>query len=239
MDATQGDPHRGRSRIDDDPAPGGTAPPAPTRTVGRVAPGARPRSNDARTPVQTRSNDRQRAMINAAARLLISEGFGAVTHRRVARASGVPQGSASYYFPSSSSLVKAAVEAAEDLRCTAATERAETLVRRDRGTTTTARLLIETFYAPTVDDSVVDVRLDPMLTAMRDPALRPILRASRPRLLAALRTVLEASGYEHVTDVDLLGHFIDASLLSAASYGTEDVLDRATETTARLLEHWR
>jgi DNA-binding transcriptional regulator YbjK len=178
-------------------------------------------------------------MVEAAARLLIAEGFPAVTHRRVAKAAGVPQGSASYYFPSSSSLVTAAVEAAEELRGSAATERAATLAHRERSTTRTARLLIETFYAPSVDDSVVDVRLDPMLTAMRDPALRPIMRASRPRLLAALRTVLDASGYQHVTDVDLLGHFVDASLMSAASDGAEQVLDRATETTARLLEHWR
>ncbi|MFF3066393.1 TetR/AcrR family transcriptional regulator [Oerskovia sp. NPDC057915] len=200
---------------------------------------ARRRSTDARVPVQARSSDRQRAMVDAAARLLLAEGFPAVTHRRVARAAQVPQGSASYYFPSSSALVTAAVEAAEELRGTAATQKAASLARRDRSTATTARLLIETFYAPSVDDQVVDVRLDPVLTAMRDPALRPILRASRPRLLGALRTVLEASGYDHVTDVDLLGHFIDAALLSAAADGTEDVLDRATGTTARLLEHWR
>ncbi|MEK8225994.1 hypothetical protein NKG05_07840 [Oerskovia sp. M15] len=118
-------------------------------------------------------------------------------------------------------------------------ERADALPRRHRSAAVTARLLIETFYAPSVDDTVVDVRLDPMLTAMRDPALRPILRTSRPRLLAALRTVLDASGYDHVADVDLLGHFIDAALMSAAVDGAEHVLDRATGTTARLLEHWR
>lgn len=217
----------------------GEEPPVAQNPVLGARPSPRPRSTDTRTPVQARSNTRQRAMIEAAAHLLLAEGFSAVTHRRVARASGVPQGSASYYFPSSSSLVMAAVEAAEELRATAAATRADSLPRCERTTTATARLLIETFYAPSVDDSVVDVRLDPVLTAMRDPALRPVLRASRPRLLAALRTVLDASGYEHVSDVDLLGHFIDASLLSAAADGSQDVLDKATETTARLLEHWR
>jgi DNA-binding transcriptional regulator YbjK len=215
------------------PPPLAPPPTSPAETDDARARGA------ARTPVQARSNDRQRAMIDAAARLLVTKGFSAVTHRQVARAAGVPQGSASYYFPSSSALVTAAVQAAEDERGSAALARAHGLPRRDRSTTTTARLLIETFYAPSVDDSVVDVRLDPMLTAMRDPALRPIMRASRPRLLDALRTVLDVSGYPHVTDVDLLGHFIDAALLSAASDGPEHVLDRATETTARLLRHWR
>lgn len=215
------------------------APPPPDSAPDAVPPTVRLRSTDTRTPVQGRSNLRQRIMVEAAARLLIDEGFPAVTHRRVARAAGVPQGSASYYFPSSSSLVTAAVEAAEDLRTAAATVKAEALPRRDRSSTTTARLLIETLYAPSVDDAVVDVRLHPMLTAMRDPALRPIMRASRPRLLDALRTVLDASGYGHVQDVDLLSYFIDASLLSAAADSDEHVLDRATDTTARLLDHWR
>lgn len=234
MSATQRGPV---DRPDDDPGSAGHPSGSPTTPAASQPPLRR--HTEARTPVQDRSNLRQRAMVEAAARLLIAEGFPAVTHRRVAKAAGVPQGSASYYFPSSSSLVTAAVEAAEELRGSAATERAATLAHRERSTTRTARLLIETFYAPSVDDSVVDVRLDPMLTAMRDPALRPIMRASRPRLLAALRTVLDASGYQHVTDVDLLGHFVDASLMSAASDGAEQVLDRATETTARLLEHWR
>jgi len=192
----------------------------------------------ARATVQDRSTTRQRAMVDAAARLLIEQGFGAVTHRQVARAAGVPQGSASYYFPTSASLVAAAVEAAEDLRATAAHAHADALPRRARSSTATARELIETLYAPHVDDSVVDVRLDPMLTAMRDPALRPIMRASRPRLLAALRTVLDASGREGAEDVDLLGHVVDAALLAAAAEEDGKVLDRATATVARVLDRW-
>ncbi|WP_454041555.1 TetR/AcrR family transcriptional regulator [Cellulosimicrobium sp. Marseille-Q8652] len=193
----------------------------------------------ARTTVQDRSTQRQRAMVDAAARLLVEQGFGAVTHRQVARAAGVPQGSASYYFPTTASLVAAAVEAAEDWRATAAEQRAGGLARRARSSTATARELIETLYAPHVDDAVVDVRIDPMLTAMRDPALRPIMRASRPRLLAALRTVLDASGYADAEDVDLLAHVVDAALVAAAAEEDGKVLDRATATVARLLDRWR
>ena len=200
--------------------------------AGAVAP------HGARATVQGRSAQRQRAMVEAAAHLLIEEGFGAVTHRQVARAAGVPQGSASYYFPTSASLVSTAVEAAEDVRATAAQERADALPREPRSSAATARELIETLYAPHVDDTVVDVRLDPMLTAMRDPALRPIMRASRPRLLAAARTVLDASGHAHVSDVDLVAHVVDAALLSAAAAEDGHVLDHATETVARFLDHW-
>ncbi|MGO2042166.1 MAG: hypothetical protein ACTH2O_06240 [Cellulosimicrobium funkei] len=125
------------------------------------------------------------------------------------------------------------------MRATAAQEHADALAHRRRSSTATARELIETLYAPHVDDSVVDVRLDPMLTAMRDPALRPIMRASRPRLLAAARTVLDASGHGRVTDTDLVAHVVDAALLSGAAAEDGHVLDHATRTVARFLDHWR
>ncbi|MFD6137328.1 TetR/AcrR family transcriptional regulator [Isoptericola sp. NPDC056618] len=196
-----------------------------------------------RRMVQGRGADKQRRMVEAAATLLIDEGFDAVTHRRVAEAAGLPQGSASYYFPSSAALVAAAVEAAEELRGTSALAAAGALPHRRRSPATTARLLIEVLYAPHVDDSVVTRRLDPMMTAMRDPALQPIMRRSRPRLLGAARTVLDASGFEEACadprDVDLVAHLVDAALLTAASSGADGVLDRAAKTVARLLERWR
>ncbi|MFE6970786.1 TetR/AcrR family transcriptional regulator [Isoptericola sp. NPDC057653] len=196
-----------------------------------------------RRMVQDRGADKQDRMVRAAAVLLIDEGFGAITHRRVAEAAGLPQGSASYYFPSSAALVAAAVEAAEELRGASAQAAADALPRRRRSAATTARLLVEVLYAPHVDDAVVARRLDPMMTAMRDPALQPIMRRSRPRLLAAARTVLAASGFEDACadprDVDLVAHLVDAALLTAASSGADGVLDRATATVARLLERWR
>ncbi|GGI06393.1 TetR/AcrR family transcriptional regulator [Isoptericola cucumis] len=207
----------------------------PDRATGATAPRSR-------RMVQGRGADKQRLMTDAAAVLLIEEGFAALTHRRVAEAAGLPQGSASYYFPSSGALVAAAVEAAEDVRAASATAAADALPRRRRSAATTARLLVEVLYAPHVDDAVVARRLDPMMTAMRDPALQPIMRRSRPRLLAAARTVLDASGFASVCadpqDVDLVAHLVDAALLTAASSGAERVLDRATGTVARLLERW-
>ena len=177
-------------------------------------------------------------MTEAAARLLIEEGIDAITHRRVATAAGLPQGSATYYYPSRAALLAAAVAAAEDVRATAAQAHADALSVRIRSARTTARLLIEVLFAPHVDDSVVSARLDPMFTAMRDPELGRIMHASRPRLLAAMTTVLKASGFAHVDDIDLLAHFVNAALLSAASGGSAHVLSDAEAPTARLLDHW-
>lgn len=178
-------------------------------------------------------------MTGAAARLLIEEGIDAITHRRVATAAGLPQGSATYYYPSRAALLAAAVSAAENMRALAAQAHADALPVRARSSRTTARVLIEVLFAPHVDDSVVSVRLDPMFTAMRDPQLGRIMHASRPRLLAAMTTALEASGFGHVDDVDLLAHFVYAALLSAASAGTGQVLRTAESPISRLLDGLR
>lgn len=188
---------------------------------------------------QERSGARQRALVVAAAKLLIDEGPGAVTHRRVAEAAGVPAGSANYYFPSKTQLYAEAVREAEEIRGNGALQLAEELAHRKRSDTTTASLLIETFYAPGLRADVVTTRLEPMLAAHRDPELRAIMLASRTRLLRALRIVLEKSGYEAVAagpDIDLLAQLIDASLIRAGLSGEPDPIVVAALSVARLLE---
>lgn len=192
-----------------------------------------------RRTVQDRSTTRQRAMVEAAARLLIDEGPDAITHRRVATAAGLPAGSATYYFPTRQELYAAAVRAAETLRSTSARERAEALPRRHRSARRTAELLLEVLYAPALDGAVVTRRLQPMLEATADPELRPIMAASRPALLEALRTTLERSGWEAVArsaDFDLTARMLDAALLYGAAVGDDDPVADAVEAVARLLE---
>jgi len=178
-------------------------------------------------------------MTQAAAVLLIEEGPEAVTHRRVATAADVPTGSASYYFPTQAALYAAAVQAAENLRSTSAQEYADSLARRHRSARRTAELLLETWYAPALDQAVVSRRLRPMLEAMTDPSLRPIMMASRPTLLTALKTTLERSGWTDVAtsrDVDLLVRMLDAALLHSAAAGERDPVHDAISIVARLLE---
>lgn len=192
-----------------------------------------------RRTVQDRSTARQRAMAEAAGRLLIDEGPDAITHRRVAAAAGVPAGSATYYFPTRRELYAAAVRAAEALRTAAARERAESLPRRQRSARRTAALLLEVLYAPALDEGVVTRRLRPMLEATADPALRPIMASSRPALLDALRTVLERSGWGSVArspDFELTARMLDAALLYGAAVGDRDPVRDAVDAVARLLE---
>jgi len=178
-------------------------------------------------------------MVDAAAHLLIEEGPDAVTHRKVAAAAGVPAGSAGYYFATRQELYAAAVAAAEQVRSTGAAARAAALPRRRRTASATARLLLEVLYAPALDRAVVTRRLQPMLEATSDPLLRPIMAASRPALLAALRETLDRCGWGTVgesADFDLVVRMLDAALLYGAAAGDEDPVADAVADVARLLE---
>lgn len=192
-----------------------------------------------RTTTQQRSSVRQQALVDAAATLLIQHGPGAVTHRRVAAEAGVPAGSANYYFPSKAVLYGEAVRRAEELRRDGAMAYAQAIPEDDRTPKETARLLIETFYAPGLDSDVVTIRLEPMLAAHRDPELRATMAEFRPGHLAALRVVLRRSGHAAVADgpdVDLLAQMIDASLMYAGMTGDTDPVAAAAGSVGRLLE---
>jgi len=197
------------------------------------------RATSTRETKQSRSTERQQAMLEAAARLLIDEGPGAVTHRRVAAAAGLPSGSANYYFPTKDGLYAAAVRAAEEMRGACARDYAEGTSRRRRTPASTARLLIETYYAPGLRPDVVATRLEPMLSADRTPGLHEIMAAARPGLLESLRIVLRRSGYDAVADgpdLDLIATTIDAALLHASSRGETDPVTAAEAMVARVLE---
>ncbi|TCI99097.1 TetR family transcriptional regulator [Aeromicrobium sp. IC_218] len=195
--------------------------------------------HQARRTKQARSAAQQEAMTRAAATLLIEEGPDAITFRNVARAAGVAEGSASYYFPSKRALYAAAVRAAETVRTTSARATAESLEVAERSPADTAGLMIEVFYAPALGPDVVTRRLEPMLDATRSPELHDVMAASRPHLLESLRIVLRRSGHATVADsedVELVAQQIDAGLLYGALAGEQDPVGFARRGVARVLE---
>lgn len=198
---------------------------------------------DAQGAKQERSRERKRRMAEAAARLLISDGPAAITHRRVAEAAGLAPGSGNYYFRSKQALYAAAVEGAEDLRSRVALERAEALDARPRTLEEIALELMDVFFAPGLAADVVATRLLPMLDAGRDAGLQKTMREHRPLLARAVNTALERMTGRRLEDrdVELIMQVIAAALLHADGLGPSGglgegaALDGAAATVARVL----
>lgn len=191
---------------------------------------------DAQGAKQERSRGRQRRMAEAAARLLISDGPAAITHRRVAEAAGLAAGSGNYYFRSKQALYAAAVAGAEDLRARLAQEHAEALDAAPRTREQIAAELLDVYFAPGLAGDVVGIRLLPMLDAARDAGLQDIMRAHRPLLARAVNTALERMTGRGLPecDVELVLQVIAAAVLH--SDGTADGARAAAGTVARVLE---
>lgn len=187
---------------------------------------------------QERSQARQQLMAEAAARLLIEEGPGAVTHRRVAEAAGLAPGSGSYYFPSKRELIRTAVAGAEDLRSRSALEQAEACAAGQQSLDEVAGVLIGIFFAPRISSDVVARRLNPILDAGHDPQLRQIIREHQPLLGRALNLALEKMTGTALRsgDLEMLMQTIGSSLLYGTALGEEDPVAYAGRSVARLLE---
>jgi AcrR family transcriptional regulator len=196
---------------------------------------------DAQGAKQERSRERQRRMAEAAARLLISDGPAAITHRRVAEAAGLAAGSGNYYFRSKQALYAAAVAGAEDLRARLAQEHAEALDAAPRTREQIAAELLDVYFAPGLAGDVVGIRLLPMLDAARDAGLQDIMRAHRPLLARAVNTALERMIGRGLPerDVELLMQVIAAAVLHADGTSHDGGLGSApaaAATVARVLD---
>jgi len=111
-----------------------------------------------RKPTQERSKETVRAIVEAAARVLVERGYGGTNVNRVAERAGVSVGSLYQYFPSKEALV---AEVARDLA-------ARTIAIFQDGVVELARLPLEEAVRGVIERAVRALRLDP---ALRDVIL--------------------------------------------------------------------
>ena len=118
---------------------------------------------------QTRGEERIEEILSATLDVIRREGLGAVTHRSVSDASGVPLGSLTYYFASKQDLLRAALRrfVADDVARLRAT--AEALIADRAGPDT----VIARFAAALeTDETGGAAQFELYLEAARDPVLR-------------------------------------------------------------------
>ena len=151
-----------------------------------------PASPDAAEPNLPKGEQRRRALLDAALRVIAEGGVEAVTHRRVAEAAGVSRGAATYHFESRDEIV---LEAFRHYITTVAAKMSLTLddlLRQDEGSI--VDFLVHYHAREFLDPALVLAEYELILYAARNETLGREYRAWESGLLGALASALEAEG---------------------------------------------
>jgi len=122
--------------------------------------------------VATERGERRRsALLEAAAALLVEEGFGAVSHRAVAARAGLPLAATTYYFSSREQLVEEAVQHMAEGYLEVARSRVERVGRSDATPARLARAIVDLVSGEAGEAQLLTI-YERYVQAGRHPALR-------------------------------------------------------------------
>lgn len=186
-------------------------------------------------PRQERGQQRRDALVRAAADIAATHGFGAVSHRAVARRAGVPLGSTTYYFSSLDDLLGAVAALMIEeclVRGAALSEAAEP----GRYPTTQAADLLTRAILPAEEYGRVLGYYEQLLGSARHPAVASVLNEARPRLERMVDDVLATTGLAGRVPAGLVLAVVDGAALGALSEGRSDITAFVTGMVASLLD---
>lgn len=134
--------------------------------------------------------DRKREILQAALEIIADEGYGSLSMRALARASGMKLGALQYHFRTWEDMLRALVAyIAEEIR-----ERFDS--REGNGDVMTVREIAEFMLDDTVDNELLTDKLWPQLWAMQqvEPLVSDLLEDVYAEYLQIFEAALEASG---------------------------------------------
>ncbi|MGE2727659.1 TetR/AcrR family transcriptional regulator [Mycolicibacterium pulveris] len=174
---------------------------------------------------------RRRALCDAGIELLAEHGAKGLSHPRVDRRAGVPDGSASYYFRTRAALIHAVAERVAELDL--ADLRSVTVPDADTSQRGAVAKLAAVVMKSLTGDGLTRTRarIELLLQASRDPAISDAFHANSQTYLRLHRELAERSQPTHadpsaVEDRTLLTvTFISGLMLSAAG-GSQPVIAR-------------
>ncbi len=177
---------------------------------------------------------RRAAIVGTAAQLLATAGPDSVNHRAVATAAGLPLAATTYYFDSLDDLRAAAVEQVLRVEAEQVERLVDALPRRVRSAAATAEHVVDVVLGPDRSDVELQSLYERFLACGRHPALRPLLRAARAGIDAALTETLDRCGHPSA-DVPTLVALIDGSVVSALVEGDGSARRRAEQAVTAAL----
>lgn len=172
---------------------------------------------------------RRRELCDVAIGLLAEHGAKGLSHPRVDRAAGVPEGSTSYYFRTRSALIHAVAErvAELDLADLRSVIEADADTSRQAAVTRLAAVVMKSLTGDGLTRT--RARIELLLEASRDPAISAVFHANSQTYLSLHRELAERSGDADPSAVDdralLTVMFISGLMLSAAA-GAQPAIER-------------
>lgn len=180
-----------------------------------------------------KGEQRRAALVDAAAQLLLEQGYSAVSHRAVAARAGLPLAATTYYFATLDALL---VQAADQV---AAAHLADVHARvaglRDRpvGAPAAARTLVRLVLPADRGRGTLSAFYERYLEAGRSPALQQVVAAWNGQIRSQLRVALARLG--HDADPTLVLAVVDGLTLTALAEGAADPERVAVRGLTRLL----
>ena len=143
-----------------------------------------------------RGQARRAALVSAAAAILETDGFAALTHRAVAARAGLPLAATTYYFKTRGDLVESAVrELGEPYRHAARARVAEFTARRSSGAALAAAIVDVVAGASGGDVDRLLNFYERYVQAGRDPRVRTIVAAWTDELVELVGQLLRRAGH--------------------------------------------
>ncbi|MGB3770964.1 MAG: TetR/AcrR family transcriptional regulator [Rhodococcus sp. (in: high G+C Gram-positive bacteria)] len=197
-----------------------------------MAPSARPRVGDTRSPKQDRSRATRSRLLESTIDALAETGWGATTVAVVAERAGVSRGAAQHHFPMREDLITAALEYMFDTRMGQANAEPIDLPPSGGRTEAVVSRLVDYYTSP-----MFKAALQVWTAAAADPDMRArVLPLEEKFGRVAHRTAVENLG---VDDADPRTHrLVQATLDLARGLGLADVLSDDSRRRAEIVKVW-
>ena len=188
------------------------------------------------THLTPRGARRQAGLLEAALRIIVREGSGAVTLRSVVSEANASHGSVAYYFGSRKKLIQEALRFVAQQNVQALSQSWKEIEQHEADVHAIAALIARHSTHQMIEDRRMGIVIHQLhLTAAMDPDLRPILRAWGRAYARITRRTLSAIGsMDPVADAALLTNAINGMVISQLALPRKDFESEVLRPT---LEH--
>lgn len=185
---------------------------------------------------QQRTLERHAALVTAAADLLDSDGWSALTHRRLTERTGVPFTTITYYFTGIDDLVEQAAAELARRHLEQARATVEALPRRRASAVRAAGLVVEVLVGPDPTPQTLQALYGRYLRAGRTPALRALVVRWNADLHVLVAEALDRTGHPATpAQVRLLVAALDGLVVTALAEGGADPVATAVRGATPLV----